>query len=70
MLTFTGFSTYRVRSIREITIDLFDMFSPKWNHTHTEAEIRKWFEDAGFSNITISGTQKQGPGAFGDKVAP
>jgi 2-polyprenyl-3-methyl-5-hydroxy-6-metoxy-1,4-benzoquinol methylase len=31
---------------------LFDAYSPQYNHLHTHAEVRRWFEDAGFEQIT------------------
>lgn len=57
---------FRKRSTREITLDLFDCFSPPFNHTHTEEEVKRWFQEAGFVNVTVSGRQKHGFGVYGD----
>jgi SAM-dependent methyltransferase len=57
---------FRKRTSREITLDLFDAFAPQFNHWHTEAEMRSWFEEYGFQNINVSGVQKHGIGMYGD----
>lgn len=31
----------------------FDAFNPKYNWSHTKEEVKKWFEEYGFSNIKI-----------------
>lgn len=58
---------FRARTTREITLDLFDAFAPRYNHWHTEAEVRSWFEEFGFRNINASGHQKHGFGMYGDR---
>jgi ubiquinone/menaquinone biosynthesis C-methylase UbiE/uncharacterized protein YbaR (Trm112 family) len=58
---------FRSRTTREITLDLFDALAPRYNHWHTEAEVRSWFEQHGFHNINASGAQKHGFGMHGDK---
>jgi ubiquinone/menaquinone biosynthesis C-methylase UbiE len=62
-----GFMTFRARSSREITLDLFDAFAPRFNHQHSESEVRSWFESHGFRNVTTSGHQKHGFGMYGDR---
>ena len=32
---------------------LFDAYSPRYNHTHTENEVVSWFEQAGFGEIAV-----------------
>lgn len=59
---------FRARTTREITLDLFDAFAPRYNHWHTEDEVASWFRSAGFTNITLSGVQKHGFGMHGDKA--
>jgi hypothetical protein len=58
---------FRKRSVREITLDLFDLFAPQYNHCHTEEEVQAWFKEEGFTNITVSGKQKHGFGVYGDR---
>jgi ubiquinone/menaquinone biosynthesis C-methylase UbiE len=67
LLNALGVMNFRQRTTREITLDLFDAFAPRYNHRHTEEEVKGWFREAGFSNITVSGKQKHGFGVFGDK---
>ena len=31
---------------------LFDAYSPRYNHLHTRAEVKGWFEEAGFEDVT------------------
>lgn len=59
---------FRSRTTREITLDLFDAFAPRYNHWHSEAEVRSWFENHGFQNINVSGRQKHGFGMYGDRT--
>ena len=68
MLASLGVYEFRKRSTREIALDLFDCFSPQYNHTHTEREVVKWFAEAGFENIAVSGRQKHGFGVYGDLI--
>jgi SAM-dependent methyltransferase len=60
--------TFRKRTIREITLDLFDAFAPRFNHYHTEKEVLIWFKESGFKNISVSGHQKHGFGVYGDRT--
>jgi 2-polyprenyl-3-methyl-5-hydroxy-6-metoxy-1,4-benzoquinol methylase len=34
--------------------DAYDAYSPRWNHVHTWREVREWFSDAGFVDITLT----------------
>ena len=34
--------------------DAYDTYSPRWNHVHTWREVRGWFADAGFADITLT----------------
>jgi ubiquinone/menaquinone biosynthesis C-methylase UbiE len=67
LLDTLGIMQFRARTSREITLDLFDAFAPRYNHHHTEAEVRRWFEKRGFCHITPSGRQKHGFGMYGDR---
>lgn len=67
LLNATGVMKFRKRSVREITLDLFDLFAPQYNHCHTEEEVQAWFKEEGFTNITVSGKQKHGFGVYGDR---
>lgn len=60
-------SKFRNRSVREISLDLFDAFAPQYNHWHAEEEVQSWFREQGFMNVTVSGRQKHGFGVYGDK---
>ena len=33
---------------------LFDWYSPKFNHLHTHAEVRGWFEEHRFDQVTLT----------------
>ena len=63
-----GLMKFRLRTTREITLDLFDAFAPRYNFWHTQAEVRSWFVQRGFGNIHVSGMQKHGFGMYGDKI--
>jgi ubiquinone/menaquinone biosynthesis C-methylase UbiE/uncharacterized protein YbaR (Trm112 family) len=51
---------FRKRTTREITLDLFDAFSPQFNHRHKPDEVMSWFREHQFQNIHVSGIQKHG----------
>ncbi len=68
LLNRMGIVPFRKRSAREVTLDLFDVFAPQYNHRHTEDEVKGWFTEQGFTNITVSGKQKHGFGVFGDRI--
>jgi hypothetical protein len=38
---------------RTLQFGLFDAYSPRYNHTHTRAEVAGWFEQAGFKEVTV-----------------
>ncbi len=63
-----GIMKFRKRKCDEITLDLFDAWAPPYNHVHTENEVRGWFQEETLRNIHISGRQKHGFGAYGDRV--
>jgi len=65
-LNMLGIMKFRSRTTKEITLDLFDAFAPRYNHWHTETEVRSWFQEFGFKNINVSGRQKHGFGMYGD----
>lgn len=69
MLRVCGLMKFRPRTVREVTLDLFDAFAPRYNHWHTEAEVRSWFEEHGFRNVTVRHSVRQGFGMYGDKVS-
>ena len=64
---FLSIAEFRKRSVREITLDLYDSFAPEYANWHTEDEVQGWFREQGFRNITVSGKQKHGFGVYGDK---
>ncbi|MHB8413707.1 MAG: methyltransferase domain-containing protein [Candidatus Acidiferrales bacterium] len=63
-----GIIEFRKRNVREVTLDLFESFAPRYSHWHTEEEIQGWFKDQGFVNIHLSGRQKHGFGVYGDRI--
>lgn len=67
-LKFLGIMDFRSRTTKEITLDLFDAFAPRYNHWHTKVEVRSWFQEFGFKNINVSGKQKHGFGMYGDLI--
>lgn len=67
-LRIAGLVKFRPRKVREVTLDLFDAFAPRFNHWHTEAEVRSWFAEHGFRNITLTSKVRQGLGMYGDKA--
>jgi 2-polyprenyl-3-methyl-5-hydroxy-6-metoxy-1,4-benzoquinol methylase/uncharacterized protein YbaR (Trm112 family) len=68
MLSSLGIMDFRRRTVREITLDLFDAFSPKYNYAYREDEIKKWFEDCGFTSMSVSYRDKNGFGVRGVKT--
>jgi ubiquinone/menaquinone biosynthesis C-methylase UbiE/uncharacterized protein YbaR (Trm112 family) len=67
-LDLLGIMKFRKRTVREITLDLFDAFAPRYNHRHKEEEVQGWFQEKEFANIQVSGRQKHGFGVYGDKM--
>lgn len=63
--SFLGIAEFGRRSIREVTLDLFDAFSPRFNHSHTPEEVSEWLATQGFNEQAISGVKKHGFGVRG-----
>lgn len=40
-------------SLRWAIVDTFDMYSPAHDHPQTVATVRRWYENAGFTNIAV-----------------
>lgn len=68
LLNAVGLVNFRRRTLREVTLDLFDLFAPQYENRHTEAEVQDWFREQGFMNVVVSGRQKHGFGVYGDKI--
>jgi len=47
--------TGRKRSLRTIAFDLFDNLSPRYQWRYKEEEIRRWFTEAGFEDLRVTG---------------
>lgn len=45
----------RKRSLRTIAFDLFDNLSPRYQWRYKEEEIRRWFTEAGFEDLRVTG---------------
>jgi len=43
---------------KTLQFGLYDAYSPRYNHLHTRAEVREWFEDAGFRDIEVLDTPR------------
>ena len=41
--------------------DAFDWYSPKYQHLHTEGELKTWFEESGFTDIRLLPPQNTDP---------
>ncbi len=37
-----------------LVFDAFDAYSPRYNHVHTADEVRRWFAEAGFVDVTLT----------------
>jgi SAM-dependent methyltransferase len=37
-----------------LVFDTFDAYSPKYNHVHTQGDVRGWFRAAGFAGVTLT----------------
>jgi len=59
---------FRKRTLREITLDLYDSLAPDYGSVHTEEEVQGWFSEQGFKNICVAGRQKHGFAVNGDKA--
>jgi ubiquinone/menaquinone biosynthesis C-methylase UbiE/uncharacterized protein YbaR (Trm112 family) len=53
-----NFSAHPARENR--VCDTFDWYAPQYQYHHTDAELRAWFEAAGFQQIQILPPEKQG----------
>ena len=53
-----NFSAHSNRENR--VCDTFDWYAPQYQHHHTVAELRSWFEAAGFDQIRVLPPEKQG----------
>jgi len=67
LLNAAGVMEFRSRTTREITLDLFDAFAPQYNYHYAEQNLETWFIQEGLRNVAVSGRQKHGFGAHGDK---
>ncbi len=47
--------TRRKRSLKTIAFDLFDNLSPRYQWRYTEAEVSRWFTEAGFDDLRVTG---------------
>jgi len=50
-LRLCGYRGRPVIPLRQKAINLFDTITPTYNHEHTPAETRVWFEEAGFDDV-------------------
>ncbi len=60
-----GFRGRRRVPIGLKAVNLFDTFSPKYNHTHTPAEVRGWFVECGFEPVVERTIPQLGNSGFG-----
>ncbi len=51
LLRLLGYRRRPLIPLRQKAINLFDTITPTFNHEHTPAETRGWFEEAGFTEI-------------------
>jgi len=56
-LAVVGVSTHPDRAIR--ICDTFDWLSPRYQHHHTDDEVRSWFEEAGLHDIVNLSEQQE-----------
>lgn len=40
--------------------DTYDWYAPQYQHHHTEEELRRWFQEAGYENLTVLPPEKTG----------
>jgi 2-polyprenyl-3-methyl-5-hydroxy-6-metoxy-1,4-benzoquinol methylase len=38
---------------RTLQFGLYDAYSPRYNHVHNRGEVTRWFEQAGFEDVTV-----------------
>jgi ubiquinone/menaquinone biosynthesis C-methylase UbiE len=63
-----GLGGRRIIPLRQKTVNLFDTFTPSFNHRHTPREVKTWFAEEGFSNVverTIPAIGNEGFGVLG-----
>ena len=63
----TGEADFRVRSVREMELSLFDGFSPRYARHHTTAEVLGWFASLGLSDPQKTFDHKNGFGIVGTR---
>jgi 2-polyprenyl-3-methyl-5-hydroxy-6-metoxy-1,4-benzoquinol methylase/uncharacterized protein YbaR (Trm112 family) len=63
----TGTGVYRVRTLRECELSLFDGFSPRFAHHHATDEVMGWFDALGFTGLRKTFEHKNGFGVMGVK---
>ncbi len=51
---YDGTQTSAQYDLAAMQFDAYDAYSPRWNHVHTWREVREWFGDAGFVDITLT----------------
>jgi SAM-dependent methyltransferase len=61
-------TVFRVRTVREMELSLFDGFSPRYARHHTTAEVLGWFESLGFSSPRKTFDHKNGFGVVGTRL--
>ena len=64
-----GRDVYRVRTLRECELSLFDGFSPRFAHHHRTDEVMGWFSALGFTGLRKTFEHKNGFGIMGVKPA-
>jgi 2-polyprenyl-3-methyl-5-hydroxy-6-metoxy-1,4-benzoquinol methylase len=40
--------------VSTLVFDTFDAYSPRYNHVHTQTEVRRWFHEAGFTDVVLT----------------
>jgi 2-polyprenyl-3-methyl-5-hydroxy-6-metoxy-1,4-benzoquinol methylase len=51
LLRMFGYTRRRPIPLRLKALNLFDTFSPQFNHEHTSSEVTAWFHEAGFGEV-------------------
>jgi SAM-dependent methyltransferase len=62
-----GDAVFRVRTLREAELSLFDGFSPRYARHHTTAEVMGWFHTLGLSDPRKTFDHKNGFGVVGTR---
>jgi 2-polyprenyl-3-methyl-5-hydroxy-6-metoxy-1,4-benzoquinol methylase/uncharacterized protein YbaR (Trm112 family) len=63
----TGKMLYSKRTVREMELSLFDNFSPRYQYHHTTEEVKNWFNNLGYTNISKTWKSKNAIGIAGTK---